>query len=349
MPMSRTCLPLTLTLFLGTSILGASDNHTDRIAQVEAVMDRFFRGESVEEARLRVVAQVDAYNALAKSRTGELEAQRAKVEQLMAPVREQAAKLEAMDKELANRPAVPSEDDIKRLNALAKKRNEFAHQYNANRESAQREVDAYNAQREKVDAELDAARTKVNAEQAKINARIDAWGKFLRGGGEGAFYAQVNGLFVELMASGRTGTPRTDEVEKLRSIRRELVRWAVARTVREQGPLLVEATVAGEPCCLMVDTGAQKTTLSPQMVDALGLVPSQEEATLILAGGVQIRGRRVELPSLVVAGATESKVSALVVPASEVGVDGLLGLNVLRKFTVTLAPDGKGGLTLSLR
>ena len=87
-----------------------------------------------------------------------------------------------------------------------------------------------------------------------------------------------------------------------------------------------------------------------QMLDALNALDRQldsaaqplarGEADLVLAGGVRLRGRHVELKELTVAGVTAWQVPALLVPASEVGVDGLLGLSFLRRFRLSLGPEG---------
>lgn len=58
-----------LILFLAPALLAQAPDRngfTARLASIQTVMDRFFRGESLEAAHKRVNAQVDAFNAQVK-------------------------------------------------------------------------------------------------------------------------------------------------------------------------------------------------------------------------------------------------------------------------------------------
>jgi len=103
------------------------------------------------------------------------------------------------------------------------------------------------------------------------------------------------------------------------------------------GPVLVEGLIGGEPCCLMVDTGAMRTSLSPELVGALGLNDRLGgEASFVLAGGVRLRGRVVDLPSVALGDISAKAVPAVTIAASEVGIDGLLGQSFLKGFIYTV-------------
>ncbi len=314
---------------LGAQGLGA------RLEQAERVVAAHYRGEALEAQRARVAARVEAFNAQAKARRGEMDASRAKLEALLAPLKRDAATLQELDARIARPPKNPDPAQIDAFNALVKRRNAFAADYNARSRAAQQEVDAFNARRAAVDAGLEGARKEVQAARAGLDVRLEASAAFLKGGGDLAFFRDLNRLLGACRQSGDAAS-----LAKVRALRRELAAWAMAQaSAQPDGPILVQATLEGEPCCLMLDTGAQKPTLGPELAEALGL-GAGEEADLVLAGGVRLRGRHVELKELTVAGVTARQVPALLVPASEVGVDGLLGLSFLRRFRLSLGPEG---------
>jgi len=102
------------------------------------------------------------------------------------------------------------------------------------------------------------------------------------------------------------------------------------------GPLVVSASLNGVPLRLIVDTGADRTLISPSAMARAGFDA---------AGGtpVQIRGvtgdaaaTLIQVPRLDVAGAQVGPVGVIVHPLAAGGADGLLGRDVLDAFTVTV-------------
>lgn len=102
------------------------------------------------------------------------------------------------------------------------------------------------------------------------------------------------------------------------------------------GPLVVSAALNGVPLRLIVDTGADRTLISPAAMARAGFDPG---------GGtpVQIRGvtgdaaaTLVRVPRLDLAGTHVGPVAVVVHTLTAEGVDGLLGRDVLDAFTVTV-------------
>jgi clan AA aspartic protease (TIGR02281 family) len=119
---------------------------------------------------------------------------------------------------------------------------------------------------------------------------------------------------------------------------------------RENGLVIVEADVSGEAFWFILDTGAMQTTVSREMVDALGLADKiGVETKLVLAGGKKIKGNRFEFPDITVAGQKEKDVTGVVVPVSEPGIDGLLGQSFLKRFVYTIDEDSRIKLRLRPR
>jgi len=104
------------------------------------------------------------------------------------------------------------------------------------------------------------------------------------------------------------------------------------------GPLIIDASLNGVPLRLLVDTGADRTLISPTALARAGV-------DVTTGTPVQIRGvtgdaaaTLVAVPRLDLAG---TRVGPLAVIAHALGgdsIDGLLGRDVLDSFTVTVDP-----------
>jgi hypothetical protein len=112
------------------------------------------------------------------------------------------------------------------------------------------------------------------------------------------------------------------------------------------GPLVVSAQLNGVALRLIVDTGADRTLISPAAMARAGYDP---------AGGtpVQIRGvtgdataTLVPVPRLDVAGTQVGPVAVVVHTLGADGVDGLLGRDVLDAFTVTVDAAARRALLI---
>ena len=84
---------------------------------------------------------------------------------------------------------------------------------------------------------------------------------------------------------------------------------------------------------MLVDTGATTVSVTPVMVEALGLKESLGELVEVtLAGGIRIKAPQLFLPSMTVAGKEAKYVKALMLNPSLPGVDGCVGLSFLNRF-----------------
>jgi len=102
------------------------------------------------------------------------------------------------------------------------------------------------------------------------------------------------------------------------------------------GPLVVDAALNGVPLRLVLDTGADRTLISPAAMARAGIDVGRGVA-------VQIRGvtgdavaTLVSVPSLDVGGTRLGPVAVVVHALPGQHVDGLLGRDVLDAFTVTV-------------
>jgi hypothetical protein len=105
--------------------------------------------------------------------------------------------------------------------------------------------------------------------------------------------------------------------------------------------ILVSVTLAGkERATLLLDTGASRTAITPDMARQLGISPSDEapRKTLVVFGGRKIEVPFVELSSIQVGDALvrNLEVGVSVVNPDAPMVDGVLGGDFLRHFKVTV-------------
>ena len=107
------------------------------------------------------------------------------------------------------------------------------------------------------------------------------------------------------------------------------------------GVLLVPVRVQGQDFELLIDTGAAYTALSKDVVALLGLMSApQRTAAIILAHGGIIRVPVVTITDLRVGGLRIANVMAVVLEFSPaLKLDGMLGMNVLKQFRVTIERD----------
>jgi Aspartyl protease len=125
-------------------------------------------------------------------------------------------------------------------------------------------------------------------------------------------------------------------------------------------PITVEARLNGVSLTLIVDTGADRTVISPEAVERAGLAGQPERTVQVVGVTGAATARLVTIPLLDVAGARIGPLPVVVytLPATFLAagsggtpagtVDGLLGRDVLDAFTLSV-DAASGRATLRLR
>jgi aspartyl protease/uncharacterized protein DUF4124 len=102
------------------------------------------------------------------------------------------------------------------------------------------------------------------------------------------------------------------------------------------GPLVVDAWLNGVPLRLLLDTGADRTLISPAAMARAGFAVTDGTPVHIRGVAGDAVAPLVSVPRLDVAGARVGPVAVVVHALPGASVDGLLGRDVLDAFTLTV-------------
>jgi predicted aspartyl protease len=102
------------------------------------------------------------------------------------------------------------------------------------------------------------------------------------------------------------------------------------------GPINVAASIDGVRLVLMVDTGAERTVISPGALARVGLQATPGRAVRVLGVAGAATAGEVMVERLDLAGSRVGPLPVIVLDVGVAGVDGLLGRDVLDHFTLTI-------------
>lgn len=112
-------------------------------------------------------------------------------------------------------------------------------------------------------------------------------------------------------------------------------------------PIMASVAINGVGLRLMVDTGADRTLLSPAAATRSGLDVEGARSIRILGVTGSATASEVVVAQLEVAGARVGPLRVIVHDTPATGVDGLLGRDVLDYFTLTVQGGGDGASGLA--
>jgi clan AA aspartic protease (TIGR02281 family) len=314
-----------------------TDTPTNRLKRVEAVMDRYYRGDPINKAKDSLNRSIDQHNRWVESTNAQHQAAHKNLEKEFDSLQAIEKQIAEMDKRLAVKPDTHDQTAVKDYNAAVDRRNNLVKQYNELGKSYKARETAFNDKTSRANQELETRKKQLDAQRATVEQQIASYAEWCKTGDDVAFFKDLNRFFAQLCKENlvRTTPELIKTIDKVRAIRRELAEHAIKSPERAGGGLvIVEATLCRrEKCFLIVDTGATDVCIPPALVDVLGLTDKLgKEVEARLAGGVRIRGRELVIPQVSVLGREVKDVKAVVLDESEVGVDGLLGLSFLNNF-----------------
>jgi predicted aspartyl protease len=102
------------------------------------------------------------------------------------------------------------------------------------------------------------------------------------------------------------------------------------------GPIIVSGALNGQAVRLLVDTGADRTIISPAALLRAGLGDLMGAPVQVIGVGGRITATEVVVPALDIAGTRLGNFTIIVHDSSVSNADGLLGRDVLDAFTLTV-------------
>jgi len=324
-------------LFISASVDGQKENDTEslqnieeRIGQYEQIMDRYFRQNPVTTAQNTYKSAVDKYNAL-------LQAIDARENHRRSEIDKKGKGLKKIEKQIGKYDAQLAE---KSNNQFIDQRNALVKQYNRQLKQLENEITQFNEWNKQTNQNIDAEKAKLDKINTALELEIKYYSDWLRFNKDAEFWVDLNRTFLNLHIKRRAGNNNlllNKQIQKIRNLRKELGTYAINQAKSQENGLVIISGIIcrKEELHFIVDTGANYVSLTPEMVEVLGLNERLGEVTdLRLAAGKTAWGQKIVYPYISVLGMEEQDVPGIVIPEKKVGIDGLLGRSFLKRFVV---------------
>jgi hypothetical protein len=324
-------------LFIPSSVDGQWENDREnlqfiekRIRQYEQIMDRYFRQNPAVQAQNSYKLAVDQYNALVQTTNATSKNRKSEIEKKQKAVENLKKQIEKFDVQLVK----------KSTNQLIDQRNLLVERYNQQLKKLKDEIAQFNEWVKQANQNLDTEKAKLEKINTSLELEIKNYNEWLRSNKDEEFWIDLNRTFLDLHRKRRADSNYSlidKHIQKIRNLRKELGTYAIkeARS-NDSGLVIVSGIVCRkEEFHFIVDTGARYVSLTPVMIEVLGLEERLGEVTdLRLATGKTAWGQKIVFPYVSVLGMEEQDVSGIAILESKVGIDGLLGRSFLKRFDV---------------
>lgn len=325
-------------------------DYENELFRLDDLMEQFVRRDVVGLAVRASEQAVDEFNTWLSGREAILDAMRVEVDEDRGQLDRLTAELGERDRALKASRA--SNDSVERYNQLVMERNLRVHDHEAFVKVAKARVRDYNEAMRELNREAKERGAQADAIQAKAREDIARYHRWIHECGINAIGRDLNQLYASLHETNRAGgvfTGLAEPMGRARRMRRELADHAreIQRDA-EHGVLLVSTLLCGaEECLMLVDTGASIVSITPEIVEVLGLGGAMgDKIEISLPGGIRIMAPQLRLPQISVQGMVAEDVAAVVLPGSLAGVDGCLGLSFLNCFRFFIEKERPQSLRL---
>lgn len=325
----------------------------EKLDEFERIINRFYRRDPITEAQAGVNRLVDDYNQWVKTSNTKYKEERARLEKEAESVRNLGTQIEELDKSLSQqKPDSSDKDVVQAYNANVSNRNALVKKHNELYQSYKKTEETFNESVNRFQQEMTVRGQQVESAKAEAEESLKAYQRWRESHQDVDFSEALNHFYAFLhQEKRRLGKNYQLDmyIDKVRAIRHELGAHAVKKQKDgENGLILVQATLCrSEECFLIVDTGASIVTITPSLVEVLGLSDRLgDEIQVTLAGGIRTKGPELLIPQLSVFGMEAQDVKAVVLNESEVGVDGCLGLSFLNQFSYRIDKEQQPKLIL---
>ena len=333
----RLALAILFWLLISTFALGQKVNVgenlqsiEERIGQYEQIMERYFRRNPATAAQNKHKSAVEKYNALVEginATENHRKSEIGKKRQVLEKLKKQIEKYDAQLAEKSN-------------NQVIDQRNVLVRRYNRQLEQLEIEITQFNEWVIQINQHIDAEKAKLDKINAALELEVKHYSDWLRLNKDSEFWVNLNRTFLNLHRKKRAGNQTLllkEQIQKIRNLRKELGTYAMKKAISQENGLVIISGIIHrqEEFHFIVDTGASYVSLTPEMVEVLGLKDRLGEVTdLRLAAGKTAWGQKIVYPSVSVLGMEEQDVPGVAIPETQVGIDGLLGRSFLKRFVV---------------
>ncbi|MGD8292936.1 MAG: retroviral-like aspartic protease family protein [Desulfobacterales bacterium] len=323
--------------FSSVSIGGQKENDTEnlqfierRIHYYEQIMERYFRQNPVSKAQDVYKSAVDKYNALVQTTNATNKSNKSEIDENEKALKNLKEQIGEYDAKLAK----------KSTNQFIDRRNVLVERYNSQLKQLENEITQFNESVNQANRMLTIEKAKLEEISAALELEIKKYNDWWRLNKDEEFWEDLNLTFLNLFRKRRAGNHNfllDQQVQKIRGIRKELGEYAIEKARSNDSGLVIVTAIVNrkEELHFIVDTGANYVSLTPVMVEVLGLKDNLGNVTnLNLAAGKTAWGQKIVYPHISVLGMEEQNVPGIAIPEKSVGIDGLLGRSFLKRFVV---------------
>ena len=261
-----------------------------------------------------------------------------KLEAIAKNVEDIKTQVKHYDPLLKNRPSANDSSAVNDYNQLVTRRDVLVAKANSLLKEHANGVAIYNSEVEKLNAQKERRSKKLDTSRNQYIAKSETYKDFIASDKDVELSIDVNKIYALLINEARlAGKTRklNNLIARVARLRKELAGYAIRRYEKfKHGLVIVKLSLCGQfDGWFVVDTGAMSTTVSPALIDALGLTHTLgEKEEFTLAGGKKMRGRSCVMPMITYNEWMAKKVSVAAVKESRVGIDGLLGQSFFKRF-----------------
>ena len=332
---------LALIIFFGlvisAAVGGQKENDTEklqfiekRIRQYEQIVDRYFRQNPATKVQNLYKSAVDKYNTLVQTTNVTNEHRQSEIDKKEKALDNLKKQIGKYDAQLVK----------KSTNQLIDQRNVLVERYNSQLKQLENEITQFNEWVKQVNQNLDTEKAKLEKINTSLELEIKNYNDWWRFNKEEEFWEDLNRTFLILHRKKKAGSNDLlldQHILKIRNLRKELGTYAIKEArANDSGLVIISGVVCRKEIFhIVVDTGANYVSLTPEMVEVLGLNNSLGEVTeLRLAAGKTAWGQKIVYPYISVLGMEERNVPGIAIAEKNVGIDGLLGRSFLNRFVV---------------
>jgi hypothetical protein len=293
-------------------------------------MDRYFRQNPATKAQNSYKLTADKYNSLVQTKNATSKNRKSEIEKKKKALENLKKQIEKYDVQLVK----------KSTDKLIDQRNLLVEQYNQQLKKLEDAIAQFNEWVIQANQNLDTEKAKLEKIKTSLELEIKNYNEWLRSKKDEEFWTDLNRTFLDLHRKRRADRNNSlidRYIQKIRNLRKELGTYAIKEARSNDSGLVIISGNVGrkEEFHFIVDTGARHVSLTPVMIEVLGLKERLGEVTdLKLAAGKTAWGQKIVFPYVSVLGMEEQDVSGIAIPERKVGIDGLLGRSFLKRFAV---------------